>query len=113
MNLHYARRNFVKLGAAAGSALLVPKWVAAQTALLPTEPQIEGPFFPPDVPRTPSDFTLDRDNDLTWVNGKLAFALGTIFEQACGLSRTHTPPALQDQKRNVSRFVDHPNVHRR
>jgi protocatechuate 3,4-dioxygenase, beta subunit len=80
MNLHYARRNFVKLGAAAGSALLVPKWVAAQTALLPTEPQIEGPFFPPDVPRTPSDFTLDRDNDLTWVNGKLAFALGTIFE---------------------------------
>jgi protocatechuate 3,4-dioxygenase, beta subunit len=79
MHLHHARRDFVKLGAAAGSALLVPQWVAAQTAL-PTEPQIEGPFFPPDVPRTPADFRLDRDNDLIWVNGKTGFALGTIFE---------------------------------
>jgi protocatechuate 3,4-dioxygenase, beta subunit len=82
MNLdHTTRRNFIRLGAAvAGSTLLVPHWVAAQTALIPTEPQIEGPFFPLEVPRVPSDFGFDRDNDLSWVNGKSLFALGTFLE---------------------------------
>jgi protocatechuate 3,4-dioxygenase, beta subunit len=75
------RRKFIQFGAAAASsALIVPPWVSAQAALIPTEPQIEGPFFPLDVPRVLSDFRQDRDNDLIWVRGKTGFALGTLME---------------------------------
>jgi protocatechuate 3,4-dioxygenase, beta subunit len=80
MHQLYEKRSFLKYSAALGSSLLVPNWLSAQTKPLVTEPQIEGPFFPLDVPRVLSDFKLDRDNDLIWVNGKKAFALGTFLE---------------------------------
>jgi protocatechuate 3,4-dioxygenase, beta subunit len=80
MHQLYEKRSFLKYSAALGSSLLVPNWLSAQTTPLVTEPQIEGPFFPLDVPRVLSDFKLDRDNDLIWVKGKKAFALGTFLE---------------------------------
>jgi protocatechuate 3,4-dioxygenase, beta subunit len=70
----------IQWGAAAGGALLLPQITLANAALRSTEPQVEGPFYPTGIPRSPSDFSVDQDNDLIWKNGRTAFALGTLLE---------------------------------
>jgi protocatechuate 3,4-dioxygenase, beta subunit len=80
MNQLDARRQFLKLSAVAGGSLLLPQWTAAQAAFKSTEPQMEGPYYPVSEPRSPADFRIDTNNDLTWVNGKSIFALGTLLE---------------------------------
>jgi protocatechuate 3,4-dioxygenase, beta subunit len=74
------RRDFINLSVATGAALLLPGISAAEAALRRTVAQVEGPYYPLNLPRKPSDFRLDQNNDLIWTNGKTSFALGTLLE---------------------------------
>ena len=62
---------------AAGAAL--PAWARRLPA--PTPAEIEGPFYPPEWPRAPADFSgLDDDADLLWVRGQTGFAAGVVLD---------------------------------
>jgi protocatechuate 3,4-dioxygenase, beta subunit len=77
------RRSLLRFGAAAGSTILFPCMVSGNAdaaTLRRTERQVEGPYYPPGIARTPSDFSLDQNNDLIWINGRTGFALGTLLE---------------------------------
>lgn len=79
------RRRFLKHSATLGAALLLPAafsraQVTPPGRLPPTEPVLEGPFYPLDWPRLPSDLSVDDNADLVWVNGKLRYGMGTILE---------------------------------
>lgn len=64
-----SRRRLLQ-AAASGLALLVPGTV---TAAMPTAAQSRGPFYPDQLP-------LDRDNDLTRVEGRDGIAAGEITD---------------------------------
>lgn len=76
------RRNFLKIGATAASALLVSKRALAAAPFCSLTPaQTSGPFYPGE-----SKFT--RENDLTQVNGKKAlgqviYVRGRVVNQRC------------------------------
>jgi len=67
--IHLPRRRFLRNFAATAGGLWVPG--AYAEALLETPRQVEGPFYPVDLP-------LDTDNDLVILNDSLNPALGTV-----------------------------------
>lgn len=69
-SLRSSRRKLLAAGAALAGLSARPESVLA--ALLPTPPQTEGPFYPPELP-------LDSDNDLVQVAGHAERAAGTIL----------------------------------
>lgn len=78
-------RRKVLIGAAA--ALVVPQVVFAQTALVVTPGQTEGPFYPVTLP-------TDRDADLVRVQGQAAQAVGHV---------THVSGRVVDKRGEVVR----------
>jgi protocatechuate 3,4-dioxygenase beta subunit len=71
-------RRTVLLAAAAAVGGALPSWAKRRGGLTP--PGFEGPFYPTEWPRVPTDFTgPDDDADLVWVNGRTTFAEGTIL----------------------------------
>jgi len=76
------RRRVLELGIAAAAAWVVPwpRALAAERSREPTAPEIEGPFYPPELAADPSLFVFDDDNDLIWRAGAASFARGTVLE---------------------------------
>jgi len=76
-----SRRSLLVSGALATAGLALPRAGWGARAPRPTAPGIEGPFYPPEWPRVPADFTgLDDDADLLWVAGQSGFAAGDVLE---------------------------------
>jgi protocatechuate 3,4-dioxygenase beta subunit len=62
------RRQLLKASAGLLAGAVIPAWAAD---LLPTPPQMRGPFYP-------LTFPLDQDNDLVTVKGRPGMAYGEI-----------------------------------
>lgn len=74
MQIEISRRRFLELSSALGSIVasgdLAP--LLAQEKRLPTEEQVQGPFYPIHKP-------LDRDADLTQLRGRRGIAQGQVI----------------------------------
>jgi protocatechuate 3,4-dioxygenase beta subunit len=81
----HTRRRFLR-GAALGAAYFTVPGLFAEE-LLKTPQQMEGPFYPPDLP-------LDTDNDLLVINDGITPAVGEI---------THLSGRILDAKGNAIR----------
>lgn len=66
------RRNFLKVGLTAGAVAAADTALGAALCLRPTPKQTEGPFYP-------VDDQVDKDADLTFVNGGTRRAEGEII----------------------------------
>ena len=67
------------------AALLLPGCARAQTAVVRTPTQVEGPFFPVDT-------AIERDADLTRLAGRSERALGQVIELAGRVIDTNGAP---------------------
>jgi protocatechuate 3,4-dioxygenase beta subunit len=66
------RRNFLKVGLTAGTIAVVDTALGAALCTRPTPKQAEGPFYP-------IDDQVDKDADLTFVNGGSTRAIGEVI----------------------------------